>query len=126
VYRHLNKLKSFDLLEEQSITTYRCAHCEVYESGAEADVLQHVEACTARKPGRKSDVASQSRKGYRIRYGNLGKSWNFVEAHVKVAMEGYRRTVDHLHDLVQRDLAAKRRAEDAPLVEEVPVAKVKR
>jgi hypothetical protein len=40
-------------------------------------------------------------------------------------MEGYRKTVDHLQDLVQRDLAARRRGE-APQVEEVPVAKVRR
>jgi hypothetical protein len=112
VYRHLNKLKSFDLLEEQAISTHRCAHCEAFESGAEADVLEHVGGCSARKPGRGKDVLSQGRKGYRIRYGNLAKSWNFVEAHVKVAMEGYRRTVDHLHELVAKEMAAKRRGEE--------------
>jgi predicted ArsR family transcriptional regulator len=149
VYRHLNKLKGFDLIEEQAISTFRCAHCEAYEGGDEAEVLKHTEGCSARKTGRKADVLSQSRKGYRVRYGNLGKSWNFVEAHVKVAMEGYRRTVDHLQELVTKDLAARgKRVEaeaaqvrgraaaaateaaadedEAPEVEEVPLAKVKR
>ena len=132
VYRHLNKLKSFDLIEEQSISTFRCAHCDAFESGAEAEVADHVQGCGARKAGTgRSDVLSQSRKGYRVRYGNLSKSWNFVEAHVKVAMEGYRKTVDHLHDLVQREMQARgKRAEPAnggaPEVEDIPLAKVKR
>jgi hypothetical protein len=127
VYRHLNKLKSFDLVEEQACTTFRCAHCEVFESGAETDVLEHAEGCNAKKAGKKSDVLSQSRKGYRIRYGNITKSWNFVEAHVKVAMEGYRKTVDHLNDLVAKELAARgKRQEEVPQVVDVPLAKVKR
>lgn len=124
VYRHLNKLKSFDLVEEQQVQTFRCAHCEVFESGAEADVLGHAEKCGSRKNGKKADVIAQHRKGYRVRYGNLSKSWNFVEAHVKVAMESYRRTVDHLHELVQKDIVAKRRAE-APVEAEVPMARVR-
>lgn len=41
----------------------------------------------------------QMKKGYRIRYGNLAKAWNFVEAHVDVAMENYRKTVEHLQKL---------------------------
>lgn len=126
VYRHLNKLKSFDLIEEQSIGTFRCAHCDAYESGAEAEVLEHAERCSARKNGRKQDALRQSRKGYRIRYGNLSKSWNFTEAHVKVALEGYRKTVDHLHELVQKELAARGKRAEPEVVEEVPVAKVKR
>jgi predicted transcriptional regulator len=66
VYRHINKLKSLDLLEEVEVPTL--------------DGL---------------------RKGYRIRYGNLAKAWNFVEAHVDVAMENYRRTVEHLQGLIE-------------------------
>ncbi len=66
IYRHINKLKALDLLEE----------LEVEEGG-----LGH--------------------KGYRIRYGNLAKAWNFVEAHVEVAMENYRKTVEHLQELRQ-------------------------
>ncbi len=66
VYRHINKLKSLDLLEEVEVAT----------------------------PG-------GPRKGYRIRYGNLAKAWNFVEAHVDVAMENYRKTVEHLQGLIE-------------------------
>ncbi len=66
VYRHINKLKSLDLLEEVKVPT-----------------------------------PDGSRKGYRIRYGNLAKAWNFVEAHVDVAMENYRRTVEHFQGLIE-------------------------
>jgi DNA-binding transcriptional ArsR family regulator len=66
VYRHINKLKNLDLLEE--------THVEDEETGL-------------------------SRKAYRIRYGNLAKAWNFVEANVEVAVENYRKTVDHLTKL---------------------------
>jgi Fe2+ or Zn2+ uptake regulation protein len=125
VYRHLNKLKALDLIEEQSITTFRCAHCDAYESGAEAEVLEHAGQCSSRKNGKKQDALGQARKGYRIRYGNLSKSWNFVEAHVKVAMEGYRKTADHLQELVQKDLAARgKRVEEVQA--EAPLAKVRR
>lgn len=79
VYRHLNKLKALDLLEEASV---------------------------------RSEVEGAGRKTYRVRYGNLAKAWNFVEANVKVAMENYRKTVDHLHELSLRERApeATRRA----------------
>lgn len=66
IYRHLNKLKYMDILEELSV-----------------------------KEGK------EERKGYRIRYGNLAKAWNFVEAHVSVAMENYRKTVEHLGKLAK-------------------------
>lgn len=75
LYRHLNKLKGLDLLEE---------------SGAEDG----------------SDAIG--RKAYRIRYGNLAKAWNFVEANVKIAMENYRKSVEHVHAL------AEKHARDAP------------
>ena len=68
VYRHINKLKGFDLLEEMNV----------------------------------EQPDGSSKKGYRIRYGNLGKAWNFTEAHVQVAMENYRKTVDHLHELASK------------------------
>jgi predicted transcriptional regulator len=68
VYRHINKLKGFDILEEMSV----------------------------------EDSDGNPRKGYRIRYGNLGKAWNFTEAHVTVAMENYRKTVDHIQELASR------------------------
>ncbi len=66
VYRHMNKLKLLDILEEVDV-----------------------------------EVPAGTRKGYRIRYGNLAKAWNFVEAHVQVAMEHYRETVEHLQELVE-------------------------
>ncbi|MHB8585546.1 MAG: helix-turn-helix domain-containing protein [Thermoplasmatota archaeon] len=69
LYRHLNKLKALDLLEEDST----------------------------------KDNGEQAKKTYRIRYGNLSKAWTFVEANVKVSMENYRRTIDHLHDLAVRE-----------------------
>jgi hypothetical protein len=57
------------------------------------------------------DSEGNSRKGYRIRYGNLSKAWNFTEAHVTVAMENYRKTVDHLQELASKrgDKHAKKR-----------------
>jgi predicted transcriptional regulator len=77
VYRHINKLKGFDLLEEMNV----------------------------------EDSEGNPRKGYRVRYGNLSKAWNFTEAHVNVAMENYRKTVDHIQELASRksDKHAKKR-----------------
>ncbi len=66
IYRHLNKLKYMDLLEEMAVRD-----------------------------------GKEERKGYRIRYGNLEKAWNFVEAHVDVAMENYRTTVEHMGKLAK-------------------------
>ncbi len=66
VYRHINKLKAMDLLEEVP---------EVRETG-------------------------KGRKGYRIRYGNLARAWDFVEANAQNALKRYRETVDHLQGLV--------------------------
>jgi predicted transcriptional regulator len=67
IYRHINKLKEMDLLDEVNVT----------------------ERTTVRK-------------GYRIRYGNLSKAWNFVESNVEIAMENYRKTVDHLEKLSEQ------------------------
>jgi predicted transcriptional regulator len=66
VYRHLNKLKGYDILEEVPI---------------ESENLK--------------------KKAYRLRYCNLAKAWNFAEAHAKVALENYRKTVEHLQELVE-------------------------
>lgn len=65
VYRHLNRLKGLDLLEE----------------------------------GQKIDADGKERKAYRIRYGDLGRAWTFVEANVHMAMENLRRTCEHLQRL---------------------------
>jgi len=67
VYRHINKLKSLDLLEEVAGT---------------AD--------------------GKGRKGYRLRYGNLARAWDFTEANAQNALRRYRETVNHLQTLVER------------------------
>lgn len=64
IYRHLNKLKGFDILEE-------------IQRGEE-----------------------NRKKAYRLRYGSLSKAWNFTEAHINVAIENYRKTVEHLQGLI--------------------------
>ena len=69
VYRHLNKLKGFDILEE----------IRVFD-----------------------EAAQQNKKAYRMRYGNFQKAWNFVEAHLKVAIENYSKTVEHLQKLIEK------------------------
>jgi DNA-binding transcriptional ArsR family regulator len=68
IYRHLNKLKNLDILEE----------------------IHAID-----------DVSQQQKKAYRLRYGNLKKAWNFVEAHIKVAVENYSKTVEHLQLLIE-------------------------
>jgi len=73
VYRHINKLKGFDIIEDIAVET---------------------------KGGKK--------KGYRIRYGDLSKAWNFTEAHVEMAMKSYRQTVDHLQSLASKKHGKKR------------------
>ena len=70
VYRHLNKLKGFDILDEVSI----------FDEGTK-----------------------QHKKGYCLRYGNFQKAWNFVEAHIKVAVENYGKTVEHLQTLLDKE-----------------------
>lgn len=70
VYRHLNKLKGFDILEEVQIF---------------------------------DETTQQNKKAYRLRYGNLEKAWNFVEAHLKVAVENYSKTIEHLQKLLEKE-----------------------
>ncbi len=41
------------------------------------------------------------RKGYRLRYGDLAKAWSFTEANVSMAMENYRKTVEHFQALAK-------------------------
>ena len=69
VYRHLNRLKALDLLEEVA---------EAQEGG-------------------------KGRKGFRLRYGNLGRAWDFVEANAQNALKHYRETVDHLGRLLEAE-----------------------
>ena len=70
VYRHLNKLKGFDILEEVPVF---------------------------------DESTQQNKKAYRLRYGNIQKAWNFVEAHLKVAIENYSKTVEHLQNLIEKE-----------------------
>jgi len=67
VYRHLNKLKALDLLEEVA--------------GA---------------------LGGKGRKGYRLRYGNLARAWDFTEANAQNALRRYRETVNHLQELIEQ------------------------
>lgn len=66
IYRHINKLKSMDLLESVDV-----------------------------------EFDGAIRKGYRIRYGDLAKAWNFTEANVGMAMDNYKMTASHLQDLMR-------------------------
>lgn len=66
VYRHINKLKSMDLLESMD-----------------------------------TEFEGQIRKGFRIRYGDLGKAWSFTESNVNLAMENYRKTVTRFQELLK-------------------------
>jgi predicted transcriptional regulator len=66
VYRHLNKLKALDLLEEVGASE------------------------------------GKGRKGYRLRYGNLARAWDFTEANAQNALRRYRETVNHLQGLLER------------------------
>jgi DNA-binding transcriptional ArsR family regulator len=72
VYRHLNKLKALDLLEEVA--------------GA---------------------LDGKGRKGYRLRYGNLARAWDFTEANAQNALRRYRETVNHLQGLIEQHPPAK-------------------
>lgn len=66
IYRHLNKLKALDLLEEVGGAT-----------------------------------EGKGRKGYRLRYGNLARAWDFTEANAQNALRRYRETVNHLQGLLE-------------------------
>lgn len=82
VYRHINKLKSLDMLEEV---------------GGSAD--------------------GKGRKGYRLRYGNFARAWDFTEANAQNALRRYRETVNHLQTLIESAPpapAAKAAGRDAP------------
>jgi len=57
------------------------------------DILESVEVPTE----------NSVKKGYRIRYGDLVKAWNFTEANVTMAMDGYRKTVSHFQKLMKAE-----------------------
>jgi predicted transcriptional regulator len=62
------------------------------------------------------------KRAHRIRYGSLDRAWSFVEEYAKVAMQGYRLTVDHLDGLVRKQRAEGRLEVEveAPAVEAMP------
>ena len=66
LYRHLNRLKSLNLIEEVSLGPER----------------------------------GNARKGYRLRYGNLSKAWDFAEADAAITLNAYRENIDHIQKLV--------------------------
>ncbi len=68
VYRHLNKLKAMDLIEETSF---------------------------------QGTDERYTKKGYKIRFGELPVAWNFVETHMKIILDNYRKTVEHLAKLMK-------------------------
>ena len=72
IYRHLNKLKELDIIEDLYI-------------GGE---------------GEEGEVGDRKR-AFRVRYGDLSKAWNFAEAHFQLAIENYRKSVDHLEALLK-------------------------
>jgi DNA-binding transcriptional ArsR family regulator len=67
IYRHVNKLKDLDIIEDVTI-----------------------------------DEDGERKRAFRLRYGDVAKAWNFVEAHFQLAMQNYRKTVDHLESLLQQ------------------------
>lgn len=84
LYRYLNKLKGLDLIDEEVIP-----------------VNKPVEG-----PSKKT------RKGYKIRFSSLSLAWSLVESHTKVAMENYRRSVDHIDKLADRRLKGEEKLEN--------------
>ena len=72
VYRHLNRLKSLDLVEESPIN---------------------------------SEETGYIHKGYKLRFGNLSRAWNFVEAHMEMTIEQYRKSVDSIQESLNREFS---------------------
>lgn len=68
VYRHLNKLKDLDIIEDLYI-----------------------------------DMEGDKKRAFRLRYGDLSKAWNFAEAHFQLAIENYRKSVDHMERLLREE-----------------------
>jgi hypothetical protein len=73
IYRHLNKLKDYDIVED------------VYIGGTPGD----------------DGEATDRKRAFRLRYGDFSKAWNFAEAHFHLAIENYRKSVDHLEGLLR-------------------------
>jgi predicted transcriptional regulator len=68
-------------------------------------VYRHINKLKAMDILESADVEfdGQTRKGYRIRYGDLRKAWSFTEANVAMAMENYKKTVAHFQTLIDKE-----------------------
>jgi DNA-binding transcriptional ArsR family regulator len=80
IYRHLSKLKDYDIVEDLVIE----------QPGGNGPDEAEAEPA---KPDRK--------RAYRLRYGDFSKAWNFAEAHFHLAIENYRKSVDHFEQLLK-------------------------
>ncbi len=67
VYRHLNKLKALQLLEEEELTI--------------------------------EDDGEVTKKGYRLRQGNLLKAWHITELTIESNLKRYRQTIERINSL---------------------------
>jgi len=67
VYRHLNKLKALQLLEEKELTI--------------------------------EDNGEVTKKGYRLRQGNLLKAWHITELTLESNLKRYRETIERINSL---------------------------
>ena len=67
-------------------------------------VYRHINKLKALELLESGDVEfdGQIRKGYRIRYGDLSKAWNFTRSNVEMAMENYTKTVEHFQTLMSQ------------------------
>ncbi len=83
VYRHLNKLKDLDIIED------------LYIGGEDAAEP------TGTTPSSPPNKAQERKRAFRLRYGDLSKAWNFAEAHFQLAIDNYRKSVDHLEGLLR-------------------------
>lgn len=106
VYRHLNKLKDLDIIEDLYVGGEDPDGGEGGDDGAGED--ENRSSASSKGPSTrplstKIPAKAQDRKrAFRLRYGDLSKAWNFVEAHFRLASENYRRSVDHLETLLRQ------------------------
>jgi 8-oxo-dGTP diphosphatase len=75
LYRYLNKLKGLDILDEIDIPAEEPTEDENYR---------------------------KIKKGYRFRFSSFKTAWGIVESHTSVALDNYRKNVDHIDHLASR------------------------
>lgn len=93
IYRHLNKLKALDILEENF---------------------------TEGKKGGRGE--KEAEKEYRLRYGDFSTAWNFTESNITATLGHYRRAVDALSKAVSREGGLGGGAPQSSLIKDVGVA----